>query len=166
MCEYMNDNWNQYAWHLAAYLMWRLNRIHPFEYGNDCTSRAISYIVLCPIIGHRLPGNKTIPEVISEKKRPYYDAIDKADAAAKRGKIDVTAMEAVLKDALAIQLADFADTVTGGHLSSNAGPGSDQGKQQRPRWTARLYEHYNNHPFWYWIVAVILAVAGVPVTVV
>ena len=166
MCEYVNDNWNRDAWHLAAYLMWRLNWIHPFEDGNGRTSRAISYIVLCLRIGHTLPGSKTIPEVISEKKQPYYDAIDKADAAAKRGKIDVTAMEAVLKDALAVQLADFADTVTGGHLSGNARPEGNERKQQQPRWTARLHEHYNNNPFWYWFAAVILAVAGVLVSLV
>ena len=146
--------------------MWRLNWIHPFEDGNGRTSRAISYIVLCLNLGQKLPGSKTIPEVISEKKQPYYDAIDKADVAAKRGEIDVTAMETVLKNALAIQLADFADTVTGGHLSGNAGPEGNVGRQQRLRWTAQLHEHYNSHPFWYWIAAVILAVVGVLISVV
>ncbi|MYE03262.1 MAG: Fic family protein [Alphaproteobacteria bacterium] len=166
MCDYVNDHWHRDAWHLASYLMWRLNWIHPFEDGNGRTSRAISYIVLCLKLGQRLPGSKTIPEVISEKKRPYYDAIDKADAAAKQGKIDVTAMETVLKNALAAQLADFADTVTGGHLTGNARPGGNEGRQQRPRWTARLHEHYNNHPFWYWFAPAILAVVGVLISVV
>ena len=161
MCDYVNDHWDRDAWHLASYLMWRLNWIHPFEDGNGRTSRAISYIVLCLKLGQRLPGSKTIPEVISEKKQPYYDAIDKADAAARLGRIDVTAMEAVLKDALAVQLADFADTVTGGHLTGNARSENNETESPRPRWTARLHEHYNNHPFWYWFAAAILAVVSV-----
>ena len=161
MCDYVNDNWDRDAWHLASYVMWRLNWIHPFEDGNGRTSRAISYIVLCLKLRQRLPGSKTIPEVISEEKQPYYDAIDKADAAASLGTVDVSAMEAVLKNALAIQLADFADTVTGGHLSGNTGSESYKASQQPRRWTARLHQHYNNHPFWYWLAALMLAVGGI-----
>ncbi len=164
MCDYVNDQWDRDAWHLASYLMWRLNWIHPFEDGNGRTSRAISYIILCLKLGQRLPGSKTIPEVISEQKKPYYEAIDMADAAARRGEIDVSAMEAVLKNALAAQLADFADAVTGGHLSGNTRPENDEGRRPPPRWTAQLHQHYNNHPFWYWLAALILAVAGVMVS--
>ena len=133
MCDYVNDNWDRDAWHLAAFLMWRLNWIHPFEDGNGRTSRAISYLVLCIKLGLRLPGQKTIPEVISEGKGPYYSAIDKADSAAKRDKIDVTEMEGVLKDALAVQLADFADAVTGGHLTGRSRIEHSEGRQPKPR---------------------------------
>ncbi len=45
MCDYVNDHWNESTpLHLAAYLMWRLNWIHPFADGNGRTSRIISYV--------------------------------------------------------------------------------------------------------------------------
>ncbi len=158
MCEYVNNNWERDGWHLAAYLMWRLNWIHPFEDGNGRTSRAISYLVLCIRLGLRLPGTKTIPEVIAEDKGSYYAAIDKADSAAKRGEIDVTAMEAVLKDALAVQLAEFADVVTGSHITGLSRFERGEFDQPKPRWTSALHEHYNRNPFWYWCAGVVLAI--------
>lgn len=43
MCDYVNDHWNESTpIHLASYLMWRLNWIHPFADGNGRTSRIIS----------------------------------------------------------------------------------------------------------------------------
>ena len=66
-CDYVNDNWeSSTALHLAAYVMWRLNWIHPFSDGNGRTSRAISYLVLCAKLGHTLPGEVTIPELVAE----------------------------------------------------------------------------------------------------
>ena len=161
MCEYVNANWTKDGWHLASYLMWRLNWIHPFEDGNGRTSRAISYLVLCIKLGLRLPGHKTIPEFIAENKGPYYAAIDEADSAVKEGRIDVTAMERLLKEALTKQLADFADAVTGGHLTSNSRMGSQHIERAKVRWTSKLHEHYNNNSFWYWFVGAILAVTGI-----
>ena len=57
MCDYVNDNWEaRAAIHLSAYILWRLNWIHPFDDGNGRTSRALSYLVLCVKLGYRLPG--------------------------------------------------------------------------------------------------------------
>ena len=40
MCDYVNEQWRDAAAiHLAAYLMWRLNWIHPFADGNGRTAR-------------------------------------------------------------------------------------------------------------------------------
>ena len=40
MCDYVNDRWHDAtAIHLASYLMWRLNWIHPFADGNGRTAR-------------------------------------------------------------------------------------------------------------------------------
>ena len=44
MCDYVNSNWGMTAFHLSAYLMWRVNWIHPFAGGNGRTSRAVSYL--------------------------------------------------------------------------------------------------------------------------
>lgn len=58
MCDYVNDNWDaESPLHLASYVMWRLNWIHPFEDGNGRTSRALSYLVLCVRTGYRLPDD-------------------------------------------------------------------------------------------------------------
>lgn len=51
MCDYVNDNWEKSPIHLASYLLWRLNWIHPFVDGNGRTARALSYLVLCIRLG-------------------------------------------------------------------------------------------------------------------
>jgi Fic family protein len=104
LCDYVNENWDKSAIHLAAYVMWRLNWIHPFTDGNGRTARAISYLVLCVRLGDRLPGRKTIPEQISTDKKPYYEALEKADQSLKGGKLDLGAMERLLESMLAKQL--------------------------------------------------------------
>ena len=40
---------------LAAFVLWRINHIHPFINGNGRTARAASYFVLCVKIGGWLP---------------------------------------------------------------------------------------------------------------
>jgi Fic family protein len=44
MCDYVNDNLDKPAIHLSAYVLWRLNWIHPFDDGNGRTARALSYL--------------------------------------------------------------------------------------------------------------------------
>jgi hypothetical protein len=70
--------------------------------------RAASYLVLCIKLGGSLPGLKTIPDYIVDNREPYYDAIEKADEAAKEGRTDVTAMEALLDRLLQQQLDSIA----------------------------------------------------------
>jgi Fic family protein len=105
MCDYVNGNWGKSPLHLAAYVMWRLNWIHPFSGGNGRTSRAISYLVLCARLGYRLVGTETIPEQIVANRQPYYGALDAGDAAYADGRIDVTTMEGLLGQMLAVQLS-------------------------------------------------------------
>lgn len=110
MCEYVNDNINKKtALHLCAYVMWRLNWIHPFDDGNGRTSRAVSYYVLCGSLGYQLPGRLTIPEQISTNKKPYYESLEKADQAYEAGNIDVSDLESLLESYLAGQLVDALD---------------------------------------------------------
>jgi len=105
LCDYVNDNWDlKSGIHLAAYVMWRLNWIHPFADGNGRTSRMVSYLVLCIKTGAVLPGVPTIPDQIVDNRQPYFDALDAADAAWRDGKLDVGAMEELIESMLAIQL--------------------------------------------------------------
>jgi len=115
MCDYVNDNWElSTPIHLAAYVMWRLNWIHPFADGNGRTSRIVSYVVLSIRAGTLLPGTPTIPDQIVDNRRPYFDALDAADLAFRDGgRIDVSKMEDLLASLLANQLAEFYRSVGG-----------------------------------------------------
>jgi len=114
LCDYVNDQWNTAtAVHLSAFVMWRLNWIHPFADGNGRTSRAASYVVLCIRSNFVLPGVRTIPDQITENRDPYFRALDVADAADREGRLDVTEMEALIEVLLARQLAEAMRRATG-----------------------------------------------------
>jgi predicted nucleotide-binding protein/fido (protein-threonine AMPylation protein) len=107
LCDYVATEWDAAsAIHLAAYVLWRLNWVHPFEDGNGRTARAASYLVMSVKLGHKLPGTRTIPEFIASDKAPYYRALEAADEAWKKGALDLTEMEELLKSCLAAQLVD------------------------------------------------------------
>jgi Fic family protein len=76
LCDYVNENWNASAIHLAAYVMWRLNWIHPFADGNGRTSRILSFYVLSTKLGTVLPGTPTLPELVIQHRDAYEDALD------------------------------------------------------------------------------------------
>ena len=114
MLDYLSENWaDKTAIHLCSYAMWRLNWIHPFADGNGRTSRMLSYMVLCGSLRQVLPGTRTIPEQISEDKGPYYAALEAADQCYKRGRVDVSKMEKLLEDYLAVQLVEIHDQAKG-----------------------------------------------------
>jgi Fic family protein len=114
LCEYINANWEKRTGiHLAAYILWRLNWIHPFTDGNGRTSRATSYLVLCLRLGYLLPGKRTIPDQISEDKTPYYDALEKADEAWNKEIVDLAELEKMLSAMLARQLVRIHEDATG-----------------------------------------------------
>jgi Fic family protein len=108
MCDYVNETWaTSTAIHLGAYVMWRLNWIHPFADGNGRTSRISSYVILSIRSGFVLPGTPTIPEQIVKDRVPYFDALDDADAKYRDGTVDVSKMEELLDSLLAHQLLQF-----------------------------------------------------------
>lgn len=115
LCDYVNAEWQSAtALHLAAYVMWRLNWIHPFDDGNGRTSRAVSYLVMCMKLGYPLPGTNTIPDQIAGNKRPYYDALEAADAAWKEGgRVDVSRLETLLSGYLSAQLVGVIEQASG-----------------------------------------------------
>ena len=114
MCDYVNDRWlTSSPIHLAAYVLWRLNWIHPFTDGNGRTARACSYLVFCLRLGFPLYGPNSVPAQIAENKQPYYEALEAADRALEEGKIDVSQLEQLLEKLLARQLLDVLRTATG-----------------------------------------------------
>ena len=105
MCSYVNDHWeDRNATHLAAYVLWRMNWIHPFADGNGRTARVVSYIVLSIKLNSLLPGTPTIPDQIAADKRPYYKALEDADDSWKREFLALASMESMLEGMLAQQL--------------------------------------------------------------
>lgn len=116
MCDYVNDNWaDKTAIHLAAYVLWRINWIHPFADGNGRTARAASYVVMCVHSKLHLPGANTIPEQIVETREEYYDALEKADNlhASDKSANPVSELENILKRMLASQLLSSYSAAAG-----------------------------------------------------
>jgi Fic family protein len=123
LCDYVNDNWSQRsALHLAAYVLWRINWIHPFADGNGRTARTVSYVLLSTRIDSLLPGAPTIPDQIAQDKTPYYEALESADAAWKESPGNaVAALEKMLGDMLAKQLVAAAEEASRDAPSATAG---------------------------------------------
>ena len=94
---------------LPAYVLWRLNWIHPFIEGNGRTARAACYYLMCLRHGGLLPGKKTVPERIRENRQPYYEALGEADRHWADGHFNVNSLATYLGKLLQGQLQD-ADT--------------------------------------------------------
>ena len=121
LCDYVNDNWEAAtAIHLASYVMWRLNWIHPFADGNGRTSRILSFVVLSVRLGTILPGTPTYPELIVQHRSDYERALEAADEAWRQGGVDVSQMEALLESLLAKQLEKVYE-LAGGRLPQHSG---------------------------------------------
>jgi Fic family protein len=93
----------------TAFVLWRLNWIHPFGGGNGRTSRAVAYYALCVSLGLRLPGKLTIAERIDLDPRAYQEALVDADEAWRTDILDVSRMQSLLEDLLERQLAHYLD---------------------------------------------------------
>jgi Fic family protein len=114
LCDYVNSNWDTASpVHLAAYVMWRLNWIHPFADGNGRTSRILSFVILFTRLGALLPGTPTLPDLIIDHRPLYEAALDDADDAQTAGGLDVSKMEALIESLLAKQLARVYELAAG-----------------------------------------------------
>ena len=115
MCEWVGEQWDIIsAIDLCAYIMWRLNWIHPFADGNGRTTRAVAYLVLCVKAGARLPGFPTIPEQIAADKTPYYAALEAADHSGSDEQPDLSEMRTLLETFLEKHLQAVFEAAKGG----------------------------------------------------
>jgi Fic family protein len=146
LCDYVNENWGgSTPIHLAAYVMWRLNWIHPFVDGNGRTSRVVSNLVMSAKLGFRLPGQNTIPEQIAANKAPYYKALEDADTHFKIGKVvNVSAMEKLLDAHLARQLVELHGAATGNNHHNS--PAAQTSGTSSPPGIKRLISLIETHP--------------------
>jgi Fic family protein len=106
MCDEVNQAADWSPLKTAAYLLWKVNWIHPFGGGNGRTARAVSYLGLCVGHGSVLPGQPTIPEQIVNDRKAFQDALRDADKAWElSSEPDVSRLESLLDGWLKKQLA-------------------------------------------------------------
>lgn len=97
----VNRNWSEAdPIALAAFVIWRLNAIHPFINGNGRTARALSLFVLCLKFNAWLPGTVLLPELIRANRPAYVAALKVADQTG-----DISQLHALLKQLLEQQIA-------------------------------------------------------------
>lgn len=64
----------------AAYALWRLNWIHPFEDGNGRVARALTHLLLSVDMRlPRMPGRRSLPDRILDEPRRYWRCLEAAD---------------------------------------------------------------------------------------
>jgi len=91
---------------LSAYVLWRLNYIHPFINGNGRTARAAAYFILCVKAGGWLPGETILPELLKVRERDAYVlALRHADDSLKSGSVDLGPLHQLITTLLTEQLS-------------------------------------------------------------
>ncbi|WP_311222499.1 MULTISPECIES: Fic family protein [unclassified Acidovorax] len=90
---------------LSAFVLWRLNYIHPFINGNGRTARAACYFVLCVSMKSWLPGSTILPELLRRERDRYVDALVKVDQSAKTGQLDLSPLHQLIVELLREQLS-------------------------------------------------------------
>lgn len=163
-CEFIESNFEtQSAVFLSAYALWKLNWIHPFVDGNGRTSRIVSYLILCAKLGYRVNGTNTVPDQISSKKAPYYKALEAADKAHQKGKIDVSELEDMLDGMLAAQLLSVhKDAIDKGFMRIETPTEIiEENEKVGSGFVVHLKEYVGIYSFLLTIIAVIVAVIGI-----
>ena len=93
------------AVHLATWVLWKLNHIHPFVNGNGRTARVVAYLIVCLKAGGWLEGDVLLPELIRANRDEYVAALKAVDASLKAGALDLAPLHSLVSRLLAEQLA-------------------------------------------------------------
>ena len=99
------DGWD--AFRLGAYVLWRLNHIHPFINGNGRTARAACYFVMCLKFGGWPDSPSILPELIREPqfRLDYEAALREADRSLREdGEVNLDPMTLLLAQAISEQI--------------------------------------------------------------
>lgn len=108
--NFVNSRWESTeALSLAAFVLWRLNHIHPFINGNGRTARAICYFVLCLKSGGLFSGEVTLPALLARDSTEHLAVLQQVDASLATGIVDVTPLKSLLQRLLLEQLATTGD---------------------------------------------------------
>lgn len=83
----------------AAFVMWRINWIHPFDDGNGRIARSFAMLVLFARL-RRLPlsyaDKPNFFDLLARYRLDYFDALEAADRAWAMGAVDVRVMSSLL----------------------------------------------------------------------
>jgi Fic family protein len=103
---HLHEIWDQWsALHVAAYVLWKINWIHPFLEGNGRTARAAMYYTLSIKMGRVLKGRNPIPTQIRRSPRRYYELLKATDRKFRAGVLDLEPLAAYLDELLDKQLS-------------------------------------------------------------
>ena len=91
---------------LAAYVLWKLNRIHPFINGNGRAARAACYFVLCLKMGGWLKGDPILPDLLKRDRDDYVAALKEVDASLPSGQLNLSPLHLLLVKLLNEQAPD------------------------------------------------------------
>jgi len=93
--------------YLAAYVLWKLNWIHPFINGNGRTARITAYYIICVHAGGLLSGSPILPELIKQNRKEYKDGLTAADASVQAGgPLDLTLLHAFVSKLIDQQVSN------------------------------------------------------------
>lgn len=107
--NYVNFIWSQTdVTVLAAFVLWRLNHIHPFINGNGRTARAACYFVVCVKSGGCLPGSTILPELLKRDRDEYVVRLKLVDQSLAAGAFDLSPLSTLIEQLLAEQLASIS----------------------------------------------------------
>jgi Fic family protein len=102
----VNREWDATdAVYLSAFVLWKLNHIHPFINGNGRTARAACYFVLCVKAGGWLPGDVILPELLRRNRHDYVRALKDADGSLLSGGLDISSLHKLISALLDQQLS-------------------------------------------------------------
>src|SRR5262249_51736284 len=91
--------------YLAAYVLWKLNWIHPFINGNGRTARATAYFALCVTSGGWLSGTVILPALLKRERLAQDGALQAADDAFRQGGMNLAPLMQLISLLLEEQLA-------------------------------------------------------------
>lgn len=93
---------------LSAYVLWRMNYIHPFINGNGRSARAACYFVLCVTNGGWLPGKTILPELIKRERAAYVNALTKVDESFHAGNFSLEPLHQLLVQLISEQIGSVS----------------------------------------------------------
>jgi Fic family protein len=93
---------------IGAFLLWRINWVHPFKNGNGRTARAFCYACVCLKFGFVLPGTATLIELVMQNRAEYQHVLKLADTSYETtGAVDLTAMNSFVERLLREQFSSI-----------------------------------------------------------
>lgn len=110
----VNRHWDRNdALVLAAFVLWKMNYIHPFVNGNGRTARALSYYVLCVKVGGLINTTPLLPEIIRQNRSELVGILKRIDASLLTGQLDIEPMRSFIERLLVESVPEVAEALKG-----------------------------------------------------